>query len=156
MKETWIKNLAQSTFRNNCWTHPNPDQLKEKSTTLLLQTVDDILEKSIATAQIYNNHCSSEKTIKVLTIKPSKQISNGGISLVLGQCQLKVVQHQYSLFVNLEQVKNFQAKQIKTYSFSPRMDQLGAVYWSNEQLGSLTTDQLVRVLFEDLCKLSQY
>ena len=156
MKDNWVKNLARSRFQNNGWVNTNPDKVQKESKSLLLQSIDEIYERCIQAATIYNENALLTDTIKVMQIRPSAKATGGGISLLLGNCVEKVVLHEQTLYVNMEIVKNFESNTIQRYDLSPRMDQLGEVYWASKKLGNLSFEQIVRLLFEDLCKASQF
>lgn len=133
--DLWLRQLAAS-------------QTSAKATTNQARTtivaVRELWEELQRCAAVFNFHSSSKRHIKVF------QRSDDTADVVFARNTAHLAYHKGQLQLKLTTISAFAAQELSHLNFQPHINSLGLLYWENNTSQKLSTDMLIRFIFEQL------
>lgn len=127
----WLKNLAQSRFKQGKWHFSNPSDVKNLVHQRTQLAFRYLYEEALEATVVYNSYAPETRKISVLPIKHAQFGNITGLVLLMTDFQLKLVRRGDKLeFVTFSPLtKKISDKTIK--KLAPCYDTFGSVLWQS-------------------------
>ena len=123
-------------------------QTSDKATTDQARTtiaaVRELWEELQRCAAIFNFHSSNKRHVKVF------QRSDDTADVIFAHNTAHLAYHKGQLQLKLTTINAFAAQELSHLHFQPQVNSLGLLYWQNSGGQKLSTDMLIRFVFEQL------
>ena len=133
--DLWLRQLAAS-------------QSSDKATTNQARTtiaaVRELWEEIHRCAAVFNFHSSNKRHIKIF------QRSDDTADVVFARNTAHLAYDKGQLQLKLTTINAFAAQELSHQNFQPHINSLGLLYWENNNSQKLSTDMLIRYVFEQL------
>ena len=123
-------------------------QTSDKATTNQARTtiaaVRELWEEIQRCAAVFNFHSGSKRHIKIF------QRSDDTADVVFARNTAHLAYRKGQLQLKLTTINAFAAQELSHLHFQPHINSLGLLYWENNHSQKLSTDMLIRYVFEQL------
>ena len=150
MDRQWVKNLAQSQFREGHWKLANPAAARELSRHILQRIVNQIFTHMKEAVAIFNEYTKQEKKISLFPVFSKDREIMQGFVLVVGRLQLQLVQNQNSLDVLLTRLQGYQQATVQLHHLDAHCDPFGGINWIMDGKSIMTEDMIVKQMLHDI------
>lgn len=137
--DLWLRRLAA---------HNDHDAIaaNAKRERVAAEAVRELWEELQRCAAVFNFHSSGGRNIKIF-LHPADE---AGADVIFARATMRLVYREDMLQMTLITIDAFDDREREKIKFYPRLSRLGLLYWEGQGGQQLSSDMLVRLVFEQL------
>lgn len=144
----WLKNLAGATLTDGRLSAPDPEAVRHLAEARVNAAIINLEDEAREAADVHNGY--GRRTLRVLSFTDGGPET--GFTLLLGKAQITIAYAPYSLTATLTVMRSFRRTTREICRLSPHVDPFGSVAWRADNALIMTTELIIKKLFEDLTR----
>jgi hypothetical protein len=156
----WLEHLASARIVDGSWQADDMEAVNATIWRRVSSAAEDLMALAEDYASALTEVSGARLNVRVLATPAGQganesQASGPGFMMLLGRYQLSVRRHQHSLRAEITVVHDFERQVLGNAAFTAKTDSFGTLLWRADNALLMTSDVIIKRLFEQLIKVAQ-